>query len=139
MDVDAMPSLPISSEQCQQLLALLRSKCPNDASLSAPVTTDDNQDHLFGDMVGNIHPSFCLQTFALGDKHYVFSSDHLFQKAIQNSVNCPWIIDLVLQTIWSFHCHSLQQLHLLFLEKSSCQMEVLLKLLTLAPSKLMLP
>jgi hypothetical protein len=41
-----MPSLPISSEQCQQLLALLRSKCPNDASLSAPVTTDDNQDHL---------------------------------------------------------------------------------------------
>jgi hypothetical protein len=72
---------------------LLRSKCLDDASLSAPVPASDNQDHLFGDMAVNIHPSFCLQTSVSGDKHYVFSSDFLFQKAIQNSINFPWIID----------------------------------------------
>jgi hypothetical protein len=53
-----MPQLPITFEQCQQLLNLLRSKCPDDAS-SAQITTTDNQDHLFSEMAGN---SLCFQS-----------------------------------------------------------------------------
>jgi transposase InsO family protein len=85
----SMPQLPITSEQCQQLLSLLRSKCPDDAS-SAQITTTDNQDHLFSEMAGN---SLCFQSSTSRDKHSVFSSDSLFQSAIKNSVKYPWIID----------------------------------------------
>jgi len=89
----SIPSLPITSEQCQQLLALIKSKCPDDASGSGPVTAFDNQYHLFSEMAGNSHHSFCFQSSVLGDKHSVFSSASNFQMAIKNSVNYPWIID----------------------------------------------
>jgi hypothetical protein len=96
-----MPQLPITSKQCQQLLTLLRSKCPDDisiypsahASVITSVTPTENQDHLFTEMAGNAHHSFCLQFSTLGDKHYVFSSNHIFQMTLKTSVDHPWIID----------------------------------------------
>jgi len=91
-----LPQLPLSSEQCQQLLTLLRSKCSDDASSSVNIPASaptDNQDHLFSEMAGKSHHSICFQSSLSRDKHSVFSSDSLFKIAINNSVDHPWIID----------------------------------------------
>jgi hypothetical protein len=96
-----MPQLPITSEQCQELLTLLRSKCPTDtsvhpsahASAVTSVVPTENQDHLLTEMAGNAHHSLCLQNSTLGDKHSVFSSNYLFQTTLKTSVDHPWIID----------------------------------------------
>jgi hypothetical protein len=96
-----MPQLLITSEQCQQMLTLLRSKCPNDifvhpfahAFAVTSVALTENQDHLLSEMAGNAHHSLCLQSSTLGYKHYVFSSNHLFRMTLKNSVDHPWIID----------------------------------------------
>jgi hypothetical protein len=55
-----MPQLLITSEQWQQLLTLLRSKCPDDASAHASAATTENQEHLLGEMAGNTRHSLCF-------------------------------------------------------------------------------
>jgi hypothetical protein len=88
-----VPQLPLTSEQCQQLLTMLRSKCPADLSPANSVIPD-NQDHLLSEMAGNITNQFsCFNSTNLGDKHSVFSSTSLFQTAVKNAVRYPWIID----------------------------------------------
>jgi hypothetical protein len=83
------------------VVALLRSKCPDDISIHPSAHTSavtsvaptENQDHLLTEMGGNAHHSLCLQPSTLEDKHYVFSSNHLFQMTLKTSVDHPWIID----------------------------------------------
>jgi hypothetical protein len=83
-----MPQLVITPEQCQQLLSMLRAKFADD--ISVPAVTNDHQDHLFSEMVGN--NSFCCfssftQSHKLEDKHSIFSSNSIFQLAIKNSTD----------------------------------------------------
>jgi hypothetical protein len=85
------PQLPITSDQCQQLLALLRAKVADD--ILVPPAPNDNQDHLFSEMTGNPFCFSAFQTHNLEGKHSVFSSQSLFQLAIHNSHRYPWVID----------------------------------------------
>jgi hypothetical protein len=45
-------------------------------------------------MAGNAHHSLCLQSSTIGNKHSVFSSNHLFQMNLENFVDHPWIINI---------------------------------------------
>jgi hypothetical protein len=94
------PHLPITYEQCQQLMDMFKPQTPetessaNQASLtnqfSADLTQGDTASNLTG--AGNFSAS---QISFLDTKHSVFaSSTSLFQQnSLTNSVKAPWIID----------------------------------------------
>jgi hypothetical protein len=70
------PQLPITSDQCQQLLALLRAKVADD--ISVPPAPNDNQDHLFSEMTGNPFFAFLLFKHIILKENIRFSLHNLF-------------------------------------------------------------
>jgi hypothetical protein len=91
-----VPQIPLTSEQCQQILAMIRSKCPErHSSCSACFDRHSRSSILLIWQVTHQLSSNFLQSsnLNLGDQHSVFSSTSLFQIAIKNSAQYPWIID----------------------------------------------
>jgi hypothetical protein len=93
-------SLPITQDQCQQLLALLKNhNSDNQASVHQVATTSANQDQLFSNMSGKFNiPSSVFNPIASvpNFSHSVFSATfiHSFQVASNHDLDpSPWIID----------------------------------------------
>jgi hypothetical protein len=83
-----VPQLPITNEQYEQLVSMLKQQPPTEVSGS--VNNVITQDHLF-DMAGN--HSFSSTYFSLDIKHSVFCSSTSFDVASKISPKNPWIID----------------------------------------------
>jgi hypothetical protein len=93
-DSPTMPQLPITYEQCQQLMNMFKtSSLKASSSQGAAVNqVSSPQEQLISHMAG----SFSIFSHApLDIKHYVFaSSSSLNQKtSFTNSIHAPWIID----------------------------------------------
>jgi hypothetical protein len=84
-EYSSIPQLPITAEQCQQLLALL--KPPGNViqanAIQASVNQATTQDHIFSKMSGDHLPS----------QYSVFSSQLLHTHIQHNFQQPPWIID----------------------------------------------
>jgi len=84
----SLSQLPITTEQCHQLLALLK---PVSSDSSAhQVGTSPHQDHLFSKLTGKLIPSL---RHCLSNKHSVFYFSHSFRIASTNTSKHSWIID----------------------------------------------
>jgi hypothetical protein len=78
-----MPQLPITLEQCHQLLALLKPQAANQVGMMPT-----NQDHLFSKMSSD----FSLNSI-FHSKHSVFHSWFVQTNLVHNPKDSPWIID----------------------------------------------